>query len=86
MILRPYKRIKELEEKISRLEVDYLEYINLKIEKKQRMREEDRKLRGLHRPSVLCEGCKNLVMTKYGCPYSCKLDYKCEDRVESDGV
>ena len=51
MILRPYKRIKELEEKIRELEVDYFEYRDLKKEKEDRLRKERE---GLHNPTALC--------------------------------
>lgn len=81
MILRPYKKIKELEEKIRELEVDYFDYSDLKKEKEERLRKERE---GLHNPTALCAGCKHFVAVSFGYPYGCKLNNKCEDRVESD--
>lgn len=79
MILRPYKKIKELEDIIWRMEDDKN---RLKIELKKIENEEDRKKEGLHKPTALCIGCKNLVTQMYGYPYGCKLDCQCEDREE----
>ncbi len=77
MILRPYKRIKELEGEIRGLEVDYYDYCRLKKEEEERKR---KKREELHSPSVLCKGCNNLILTNFG--YHCKLDCKCKDRQE----
>lgn len=82
MILRPYKRIKELEERIKELEIDYFEYLYLKEEKEERVRKEKEEL---HNPTALCAGCKHFVMMGYGYPYGCKLNNKCEDWEEING-
>lgn len=79
MILRPYKKIKELEKRIRELEIDYSDYCDLKREKAERLRKEKE---GLHSPTALCAGCKHFVVTSYGYPYGCKLNNKCEDKQE----
>lgn len=76
MILRPYKRIRELEGMVEGLKRDYH---SLKEEKEERLRKEKK---GLHNPTALCDGCKHFVVKTYGYPYGCKLDCKCEDREE----
>lgn len=76
MILRPYKRIRELEEMIDGLKRDYH---SLKEEKEERLRKEKE---GLHNPTALCTGCIHSITQPYGYPYACKLDCKCEDRRE----
>lgn len=76
MILRPYERIRELEEMIDELKRDYHE---LKEEKEERLR---KKREGLHNPSALCDGCIHSITQPYGYPHACKLDCKCEDREE----
>lgn len=72
MILRPYKRIKELEGMVEGLKRDYH---SLKEEKEERIRKEKKVL---HNPTALCAGCKHFVVKTYGC----KLDCKCDDREE----
>lgn len=79
MILRPYKRIKELEESLSAIK-ELCEM--LEVEKEERLRKERK---GLHNPTALCAGCKNFVMMSYGYPYGCKLNNKCEDWEEVNG-
>lgn len=79
MILRPYKKIGELEDEIRKLTYDKNELENKLREIEN---EGDRKKEGLHKPTALCIGCKNLVTQTYGYPYGCKLDCKCEDREE----
>lgn len=74
MILRPYKRIKELEESLSAVK-ELCEM--LEGEKEERLR---KKREGMHNPNALCEGCDNVIKKNYG--YLCKLDCKCEDRKE----
>lgn len=73
MILRPYKRIKELEEMVDELKRDYN---TLKEREEERL---EKKRNGLHNPTALCAGCKNFVAIRCGYPYGCKLDNKCED-------
>lgn len=70
MILRPYKRIKELEKEKEGLWKDY-QYLRLKREESERLRKERQ---NLHNPTALCEGCVNLIKSSYGYPYACKLD------------
>lgn len=81
MILRPFKKIKEQEERIEEL----LEKID-DYRKKEQDREE-----GKHKTGVWCNGCKNLLTNKYHHPMFgecvdrfCKLDCKCEDRDENN--
>lgn len=77
MILRPYKRIKELEKEKEILWEDYQDYLRLKREESERLYKERE---NLHNPTESCEGCKNFIKRSYG--YYCKLDCKCEDREE----
>ena len=79
MILRPYKRIKELEKEKEILWKDYQDYLRLKREEGERLYKERE---SLHNPTALCEGCKNFIIQKTGYPYGCKLDCKCKDREE----
>lgn len=83
MILRPYKKIKELQEKIENLE--YRLKLYQESEKEQKQKEELQK----HKTGVWCNGCKNLVKEKtwnivqgtYEEKF-CKLKNPCEDRKE----
>lgn len=79
MILRPYKRIRELEEMVDGLKRDCH---SLKEEKEERLRKEKK---GLHSPNALCSGCRHFVVMGYGYPYGCKLDCKCKDMEEVNG-
>lgn len=76
MILRPYKRIKELEESLSAVK-ELCEM--LEVEKEERLHKEKK---DMHNPTALCDGCKNLIRQSYGYPYGYKLDCKCKDREE----
>lgn len=78
MILRPFKKIKEQEEKIEEL----LEEID------QCKKKEDN---DKHKTGIWCNGCKNLLLNEYQHPIFgncidrfCKLDCKCEDRKEDE--
>lgn len=70
MILRPYKRIKELEEALRESKERNQFFEDIVIKEKE----------GLHKPNASCEGCRNLIKKSYG--YYCKLDCKCADRQE----
>lgn len=77
MILRPYKRIKELEKEKEILWENYQDYLRLKRGENERLYKERE---NLHNPTALREGCNNLIKT--GFEYYCKLDCKCKDRQE----
>lgn len=79
MILRPYKRIRELEGMVEGLKRDYH---SLKEEKEERLRKEKK---GLHTPNALCAGCMHSISQPYGYPYGCKLNNKCKDWEEVNG-
>lgn len=85
MILRPFKKIKEQEERIEVL----LNEINA-----YKSKEEDRQKKekeGNHNVGIWCNGCENLlekesynfVLGKCTDRF-CKLDCKCEDRKDGD--
>lgn len=79
MILRPYKKIKELEleiEKLKDVNENYSEII------KRRKEEEEREKKGLHNPTASCMGCKNFINT--GWELLCKKDCKCKDRQDEN--
>lgn len=81
MILRPYKRIRELEQEINKLKNICADYWELRRKEEER-EEKENKGWHWHNATALCIGCKNLVTQTYGYPYGCKLDCQCEDREE----
>lgn len=77
MTLRPFKKIKEQEERIEEL-LRKIEYYKCREEDREKKEKE-----GLHECSYLCKGCQNLITGgRYG--FACKLDCKCEDRNEKE--
>lgn len=79
MILRPFKKIREQEEKIDKLLEEIMSY---------KQKEQDRKS-GKHKTGIWCNDCKNLLekvqYNPVSCEYVyrfCKLDCECEDRSE----
>lgn len=79
MILRPFKKIKEQEERIEELLRKIEDY--KRLEENQEKKEKE----VLHDCSFLCKGCNNLITDGYY-GYACKLDCKCEDRSEKERV
>lgn len=83
MILRPFKKIKELEDEIYTLrkENSILRESEERWSKKTKEQES-----GKHNCGIWCDGCKHFVKYEidgvYGLHTYCKLDYKCEDRKE----
>ncbi len=79
MILRPFKKIKELQEEINRL--------NEQI--KEMKRKNENNLCKNHKTGLWCNGCQNLIKEKcwnmvqghYEMKF-CKLENQCEDRKE----
>lgn len=79
MILRPFKKIIELQEEINRL--------NEQIKELKNKNEND--LRENHKTGLWCNNCQNLITEKVWGPLQgnyevkfCKLDNACEDRKE----
>lgn len=68
MILRPYKRIRELEESLSAVK-ELCEILEAEREKILHKEKKD-----MHNPTALCEGFKNLVRQSYGYPFICYGD------------
>lgn len=81
MTLRPFKKIKELEDEIYALRKEN----NILREKEERWRKIEKEQESKkHNCGIWCDGCGNLVKYEfdgvYGLRTYCKLDYKCEDR------
>lgn len=80
MILRPYKKIADLQAEIKKL----------KRENKELKSEKENDVCQNHKIGIWCNGCKNIMEEKiwsaahgnYFTNKFCKLDNKCEDREE----
>ncbi len=81
MILRPFKKIKELEDEIYMLRKENRTLHECSERWSKMVKEQEEKK---HNCGIWCEGCGNLVKYEfdgvYGMRTYCKLDYKCEDR------
>lgn len=81
MTLRPFKKIKELQDEIYILRK---ENSILRENAERCSKIEKEKESGKHNCGIWCDGCENLVKFEfdgvYGMQTYCKLDYKCEDR------
>lgn len=76
MILRPFKRIRELEDMTYAMKSELALY----REKEERRKEKEKE--NSHSPDMSCEGCENFIKSSYG--FYCKLDSKCGDRREKN--
>lgn len=74
MILRPYKKIKELESEIERM----TDVNNLYTKREKEWKSKEKACS--HHITMACTGCKSFVNTVYG--LYCKKDCKCKDREE----
>ena len=83
MILRPFKKIKELEDEIYMLRK---ENRTLHEASERYCKKIAEKESGKHNCGAWCDGCGNLVKYEFDSVYGlrtyCKLDYKCQDRKE----
>lgn len=83
MILRPFKKIKELEDEIYMLRKENGTLHETAERYCKKIAEQES---GKHNCGAWCEGCENLIKYEFEGAYGvqrymyCKLDYKCEDR------
>lgn len=83
MILRPFKKIKELEDEIYMLRKENNTLHKCSERWRKMAKEQEAKK---HNCGAWCEGCENLVKDEFEGVYGvqrymyCKLDYRCEDR------